>query len=83
MAESSAEDDLVLPPVPLATGRVVSVDGAERRVARVELVVSTEDGEEFRLALEHRHGAWWAPAERRLTRSTDRVHPADHPPSQG
>ncbi|MFW3173003.1 hypothetical protein [Geodermatophilus sp. CPCC 206100] len=60
---ASSEDDLVLPPVPLATGRVVHVDGAERRVARVELVVSTEDGGELRIPLEQRHGAWWAPPQ--------------------
>jgi hypothetical protein len=60
----AAPDDLVLPPLPLATGEVVQVDGAQRRVARVELVVSTEDGDEVRIGLEHHHGGWWAPAER-------------------
>ncbi|SFL23500.1 hypothetical protein [Geodermatophilus ruber] len=64
MAESCAEDDLVLPPVPLATGRRVDLDGTSRRVARVELVVSTEDGGELRIPLEHHHGGWWAPADR-------------------
>ncbi len=64
MTESSAEDVLVLPPVPLATGQVVQLDGADRRVARVELVVSTEDGGELRIPLVHRHGAWWPPADR-------------------
>jgi hypothetical protein len=63
MADAAA-DDLVLPPLPLATGEVVSVDGAQRRVARVELVVSTEDGNELRIRLEHHHGGWWAPAGR-------------------
>jgi hypothetical protein len=59
----TATDDLVLPPLPLATGDVVSVDGAQRRVARVELVVSTEDGHELRIRLEHHHGGWWPPAD--------------------
>ena len=81
MAESStAEDALVLPPLPLATGRVVHVDGARRRVAQVELVVSTEDGGELRIPLEHRHGAWWPPAAETYT---DRVPPADHPHPEG
>jgi hypothetical protein len=60
----AAPDDLALPPLPLATGEVVQVDGSQRRVARVELVVSTEDGAELRIRLEHRHGGWWPPAER-------------------
>jgi hypothetical protein len=64
MAESSTQDDLTLPPVPLATGEVVRLDGADRRVAQVELVVSTEDGGELRIPLEHHHGGWWPPAER-------------------
>ncbi|MGY1689554.1 hypothetical protein [Geodermatophilus sp. SYSU D01105] len=64
MAESSSDDDLVLPPVPLATGAVVHVDGTDRRVASVELVVSTEDGGQLRIPLEHRHGAWWPPGDR-------------------
>jgi hypothetical protein len=62
MAESSTGDDLTLPPVPLATGAVVRLDGADRRVAQVELVVSTEDGGELRIPLEHHHGGWWPPA---------------------
>jgi hypothetical protein len=65
MPEDDPDDGLVLPPVPLATGRVVEVDGVERRVARVELVVGTEDGGELRIPLEPRHGAWWPPEERR------------------
>ncbi|NEK57851.1 hypothetical protein GCU56_08200 [Geodermatophilus sabuli] len=81
MAESStAGDALVLPPLPLATGRVVRVAGADRRVARVELVVSTEDGGELRIPLEHRHGAWWPPA---ADTYADRVPPVDHPPPEG
>ena len=86
MAESSSEDELVLPPVPLATGGAVRVGGSGRRVARVELVVSTEDGEEVRIPLEHRHGAWW-PTAQRTARSAgvyaDRVPPADHPQPEG
>jgi len=57
MAESPPEDDLVLPPVPLVTGGAVQVGGTGRRVSRVELVVSTENGEELRIPLEHHHGA--------------------------
>ncbi|RBY79603.1 hypothetical protein DQ238_10465 [Geodermatophilus sp. TF02-6] len=86
MAESSAGDDLVLPPVPLATGDVVRVEGTGRRVARVELVVATEDGAELRIPLEHHHGGWWPPAERTPPAddpSADRVSPADHPHPEG
>jgi hypothetical protein len=60
---ASPGNALVLPPVPLATGEVVRLDGADRRVASVELVVSTEDGGQLRIALEHHHGAWWPPAD--------------------
>ncbi|HEX2075344.1 MAG TPA: hypothetical protein VHF92_16285 [Geodermatophilus sp.] len=63
MVESSAEDVLALPPVPLATGQVIRRDGEPRRVTRVELVVSTEDGGESRIPLVHRHGAWWPPED--------------------
>ncbi len=86
MAEPSPEDDLVLPPVPLATGDVVRVGGANRRVSLVELVVSTEDGGELRIPLEHHHGAWWPPAERGAPPAgvyADRVPPADHPHPEG
>ncbi|MCF6745661.1 hypothetical protein E9529_15540 [Blastococcus sp. KM273128] len=63
MAELPDEDLLVLPPMPLATGRLLEPDGegAPVRITSVELVVSTEDGGELRIPLEHRHGAWWAP----------------------
>jgi hypothetical protein len=61
---ASSDDDLVLPPVPLATGGVVHLDGADRRVASVELVVSTEDGGQLRIPLEQHHGAWWPPEDR-------------------
>ncbi|MCF6509192.1 hypothetical protein E9549_17545 [Blastococcus sp. MG754426] len=63
MAELPDEDLLVLPPMPLATGRLLEPEGegAPVRIAKVELVVSTEDGGELRIPLEHRHGAWWAP----------------------
>ena len=86
MVESSAGDDLVLPPVPLATGEVVRLAGGERRVSRVELVVSTEDGGQLRIPLERQHGGWWPPAERTRPPAdvyTDRVPPADHPPPEG
>jgi hypothetical protein len=57
------EDVLFLPPVPLATGRMLEPDGEGEpvRIAKVEFVVSTEDGDELRIPLVHRHGAWWAP----------------------
>lgn len=58
------EDDvLFLPPVPLATGRLLEPDGEGEpvRITGLDLVVSTEDGEELRIPLVHRHGAWWAP----------------------
>jgi hypothetical protein len=82
--ESPAEDDLVLPPVPLATGGAVRIGDTGHRVTRVELVVSTEDGEELRIPLERQHGGWWPPAERTVPPPggyADRVPPADsrHP----
>jgi hypothetical protein len=57
------EDVLFLPPVPLATGRLLEHedDGEPVRITKVEFVVSTEDGDELRIPLVHRHGAWWAP----------------------
>jgi hypothetical protein len=63
MAELHDEDLLVLPPMPLATGRLLEPDGEGPpvRITRLEFVVSTEDGGELRIPLEHRHGAWWAP----------------------
>ena len=86
MAEPSPEDDLVLPPVPLATGSVIRVGATGRRVSSVELVVSTEDGGELRIPLEHHHGAWWPPAERNAPPAgvyADRVPPADHHHPEG
>jgi hypothetical protein len=64
MAEPPAEDVLVLPPIPLATGGLLEPedgDGDPIRITKVEFVVSTEDGGELRIPLVHRHGAWWAP----------------------
>jgi hypothetical protein len=64
MAEPPAEDVLVLPPIPLATGALLEpADGAGGpvRITKVEFVVSTEDGGELRIPLVHHHGAWWAP----------------------
>ncbi|MCV2489472.1 hypothetical protein OF117_08830 [Geodermatophilus sp. YIM 151500] len=62
MAEPD-EDVLVLPPIPLATGRLLEPegDGEPVLISKVEFVVSTEDGGELRIPLVHRHGAWWAP----------------------
>ncbi|HYO35035.1 MAG TPA: hypothetical protein VER97_03090 [Geodermatophilus sp.] len=66
MGSEPAEDVLVLPPIPLATGRrlVRDDDGRPLAITGVELVVSTEDGGEHRIALVPRHGAWWAPPDR-------------------
>ena len=63
MVESPGEDVLVVPPIPLATGQLLEPedDGPPVRVTGLELVVSTEDGEQLRIPLVHRHGAWWAP----------------------
>jgi hypothetical protein len=63
MAESPGEDVLVVPPIPLATGQLLEPedDGPPVRVTKVEVVISTEDGNELRIPLVLRHGAWWAP----------------------
>jgi hypothetical protein len=63
MAEPPGEDVFMVPPVPLATGRVLEPDGDGPLVpiTGVEVVVTTEDGGELRIPLKLRHGAWWAP----------------------
>ena len=63
MSERESEDLLFLPPVPLATGGLVDdqASGERRRVTKVEVVLTTEDGGELRIPLVRRHGAWWAP----------------------
>ena len=63
MAELPDEDVLVLPPMPLATGRLLEPedDGPPVRITKLEFVISTEHGGELRIPLVHRHGAWWAP----------------------
>jgi hypothetical protein len=62
MAEPTGDDVLVVPPMPLATGQLLeSGDGPPRRITKLEFVVSTEDGDELRIPLVLRHGAWWAP----------------------
>lgn len=60
---SAPDDVLFLPPVPLATGRVLDPDDGREPVpvTAVEVVVSTADGGQLRIPLEYRHGAWWAP----------------------
>lgn len=90
MSEPSGEEVIVLPPLPLATGRLLpdGADPASRRITEVALVVRTEDGAEHRLPLVEQHGAWWAPAAPRWTappdRSTDRATPAgNHPHPEG
>ncbi|MGY1741606.1 MULTISPECIES: hypothetical protein [unclassified Blastococcus] len=90
MSEPSGEEVIVLPPLPLATGRLLP-DGADapaRRITEVALVVRTEDGAEHRVALVEQHGAWWAPTPPRWApagdRSTDRATPAgNHPHPEG
>jgi hypothetical protein len=88
VSEPSGEEVLVLPPLPLATGRLLpdggDADPAARRVAEVALVVRTEDGAEHRLALVEQHGAWWAPSQPRWGEPTDRATPAgNHPHPEG
>ena len=92
MSEPSGEEVLVLPPLPLATGRLLpggdDADPAVRRVTEVAIVVRTEDGAEHRLPLVEQHGAWWAPAPPRWTPaadpSTDRATSAgNHPHPEG
>ena len=63
MSERQQEELLFLPPVPLATGEVLDDEdsGELHRVINVEVVVTTDDGAQLRIPLEHRHGAWWAP----------------------
>ncbi|MGY1606435.1 MULTISPECIES: hypothetical protein [unclassified Geodermatophilus] len=61
MGSEPAEDVLVLPPIPLATGRLLRDDDRALVITAVELVVSTADGGEHRIALVPRHGAWWPP----------------------
>ena len=63
MVEPPGEDVLVVPPIPLATGQMLEPDGEGPpvRVTGLELVISTENGEQLRIPLVHRHGAWWAP----------------------
>jgi hypothetical protein len=63
MPEPPGEDVLVVPPIPLATGQLLEPedDGPPLRITKVEVVVSTEDGNELRIPLVLRHGAWWAP----------------------
>lgn len=64
MAEEPAEptSPLTFPPIPLVSGETVAAeDGASHRVARVEILVTCEDGSERRIPLEPRFGGWWAP----------------------
>ena len=63
MVEQPGEDVHVVPPIPRATGGLLESedDGPPVRVTGLELVISTEDGEQLRIPLVHRHGAWWAP----------------------
>jgi hypothetical protein len=60
-SEPPGEDLLVLPPIPLATGRLLRDDDRAVPITAVELVVSTEDGAVHRIPLVARHGAWWPP----------------------
>lgn len=63
MSEREQGELLFLPPVPLATGEVLDDEesGEVHRITKVEVVVTTDDGAELHIPLEHRHGAWWAP----------------------
>jgi hypothetical protein len=66
VADTSEPSLLTLPPIPLATGQLVFPRGEDRpqRLSRVELVLTTELGEEVRMPLVEQHGAWWAPTAR-------------------
>jgi hypothetical protein len=66
VADTSDLTLLTLPPVPLATGQLVFARGEDRprRLTAVDLVLTTEDGEEVRLPLVNQHGAWWPPTAR-------------------
>ncbi|MCU1606800.1 MAG: uncharacterized protein JWP46_3265 [Modestobacter sp.] len=66
VADTSEPSLLTLPPIPLATGQLVFPRGEDRpqRLSRVELVLTTELGEEVRMPLIEQHGAWWAPTAR-------------------
>ncbi len=57
---------LVFPPVPLAAGQILlsEADGRPQRVRAVTLVMTTEAGDEARVSLQERHGAWWPPSAR-------------------
>ncbi|MGY1747031.1 hypothetical protein [Blastococcus sp. SYSU D00695] len=92
MSQPPGEEVVVLPPLPLATGRLLpggdDVAPAGRRITEVALVVRTEDGTEHRLPLVEQHGAWWAPTPPRWTpapgRSTDRAtRTGNHPHPEG
>ena len=63
MAEPPADDVLVVPPMPLATGQVIEPpdDGPPLWRMWRKPQVRAEDGGELRIPLVHRHGAWWAP----------------------
>ena len=90
MSEPSGEEVIVLPPLPLATGRLLpgGPDAAPRPITEVALVVRTDDGVEHRVVLVEQHGAWWAPATPHWTvspdPSTDRATSAgNHPHPEG
>jgi hypothetical protein len=88
VSEPSGEEVIVLPPLPLATGRLLpggddTVDLAARRITEVALVVRTEDGAEHRVVLSEQHGAWWAPAQPSWAPSTDRATSGNHPHPEG
>ena len=49
--------------VPVMNGNVfTSTDGAERTATKASIVISSEDGSEYAVALEFRFGGWWTPA---------------------
>ena len=66
MADAAEVTLLTVPPMPLATGGLLlsEDDGRTMRVSTVELVMTTEDGDQARMSLHERHGAWWPPTAR-------------------
>jgi hypothetical protein len=57
----SNENVMVLPPIPICTGTVVE-HGTRERIVGVEVVVTTADGNQKRIAMTEQHGAWWPPS---------------------
>lgn len=56
---------LQFPPLPLASGDVfVDTEGNVHAVEGVSAVIHLSSGERVAVALEHRFGGWWIPAQK-------------------